>query len=82
MAIWPPAATAPAWKPPKNRYGESLHPISVRSALAWARQRTDVRLVDAVPRYYPRWVRPIVAIPGLREVATWNLVLVLKKSPE
>lgn len=67
-------------RPPKNRYGVSLHPVSVGSALAWARRRTDVRLVDAVPRYYPHWVRSIVAIPGLREFATWNLVLVLEKS--
>jgi SAM-dependent methyltransferase len=64
--------------PPKNRYRESLHPVSVASALAWARRRSDVRIVDALPRYYPHWARPIVALPGLREIATWNLVLILR----
>jgi SAM-dependent methyltransferase len=69
-------------RPPKNRYGQSLHPVSVSAALAWARGRDDVSVLDAVPRYHPRWAKGIVRVPGLREVATWNLVLVLrKKSP-
>ena len=35
--------------------------------------------LDAFPRYYPRWCRPLVRVPGLREVATWNLALVLER---
>lgn len=66
-------------RPPKNRYGESLHPVSVSAALAWVRGRDDVRLVDALPRYHPRWASGIVRVPLLREVATWNLLLVLRK---
>ena len=38
---------------------------------------TFVRLVDAFPRYLPTWSRPLLSVPGVREVATWNLVLVL-----
>ncbi|WP_254715581.1 class I SAM-dependent methyltransferase [Actinomadura sp. NAK00032] len=66
-------------RPPKNRYGHNLHPVSVASALAWARGRDDVRVLDALPRYHPRWAEAVVRVPGLREVATWNLVLVLRK---
>ncbi|MBT2210782.1 MULTISPECIES: class I SAM-dependent methyltransferase [Actinomadura] len=66
-------------RPPKNRFGHSLHPVSVSAALAWARAREDVRVLDAVPRYHPRWAEGVVRVPGLREVATWNLVLVLRK---
>ena len=63
---------------PKNRYGSSLFPVSVASALAWARGRADVEIVAAFPRYYPDWSRRLVAIPGLREIASWNLLLVLR----
>jgi SAM-dependent methyltransferase len=64
---------------PKNRYGRSLFPIGVGQVLRWARGRADVAVLDAFPRYYPRWCRPLVRIPGLREVATWNLAVVLEK---
>ncbi|MFA1548501.1 class I SAM-dependent methyltransferase [Actinomadura chokoriensis] len=66
-------------RPPKNRYGLNLHAVSVSSALAWARGRDDVNVLDALPRYHPRWAEGIVRVPGLREIATWNLVLVLRK---
>ncbi|TYB48114.1 class I SAM-dependent methyltransferase [Actinomadura chibensis] len=66
-------------RPPKNLYGRSLHPVSVSAALAWAHGRDDVRVLDALPRYHPRWAEGIVRVPGLREIATWNLVLVLRK---
>jgi SAM-dependent methyltransferase len=66
-------------KPPKNRYGRSLFPVSVGHGLRWARLRQDVDVVDAFPRYLPWWCRPVLQVPILREFATWNLVLVLKK---
>ncbi|TDC60912.1 methyltransferase domain-containing protein [Actinomadura sp. GC306] len=66
-------------RPPKNLYGESLHPVSVSAALRWARGRDDAHFVAAVPRYHPRWAGWIVRVPGVREFATWNLVLVLRK---
>jgi SAM-dependent methyltransferase len=69
-------------KAPKNRFGEGLFAVSVRGALDWARACTDADLVDALPRYHPRWAKAIVGVPGLREIATWNLVLVLRKLHE
>jgi SAM-dependent methyltransferase len=64
---------------PKNCYGESLFPLHIHTVLSWARTWPEVQLVDAYPRYYPSWTRPLVEIPGLREVATWNLAIVLRR---
>ena len=64
---------------PKNRYGRSLFEVGVGEVLAWAEHNPLVDVVDAFPRYYPRWCRPLVRVPGLREVATWNLALVMER---
>ncbi len=66
-------------KPPKNDFGESLFAVSVSDALGWARQHRDADVVRAFPRYHPSWGQWVVRVPGLREVVTWNLVLVLQK---
>jgi SAM-dependent methyltransferase len=65
-------------RPPKNRFGTSLFKIRVRDLLAWANADGRVELVEARPRYYPSWCRGVVRVPLLREVATWNLALVLR----
>jgi SAM-dependent methyltransferase len=65
--------------PPKKRVGENLFPVSVSFGLGWARRQSAAHLVEARPRYYPRWTRGLLRVPGLREVATWNLFLVLRK---
>ncbi len=44
------------------------------------RARADVEVVAARPRYYPAWCRPLLLIPGLREIATWNLLLILRRT--
>ena len=63
---------------PKNRFGESLFAVRVRDGLEWAAaDRADV--LDVVPRYNPRWAGGCCACPVLREVVTWNLVIVLRK---
>lgn len=64
---------------PKNRYGTSLFPVGIGEILRWAHRAPQVRVVDAFPRYYPRWCRPLVHLPGIREVVTWNLGLVLER---
>jgi SAM-dependent methyltransferase len=65
--------------PPKNRYGQSLFPVAVAAALRWSRDSKDAVLLDAVPRYLPSWTRPMLRVPLLREFATWNLLLVLRR---
>jgi SAM-dependent methyltransferase len=64
--------------PPKNVYGTSLFAVRVGEALAWARGVDGARLIAAQPRYLPPWSRHLLRVPGLREVATWNLQLVLE----
>jgi SAM-dependent methyltransferase len=65
--------------PPKNLFGTSLFRLDISEVMAWARNRRDADLVDAFPRYYPSWTKPIVALPGVREVVTWNLVIVMRR---
>ena len=66
-------------QPPKNRFGESLHPVSVAGVLRWVKSAENAVLVDAVPRYLPDWSRPMLRVPGLREFLTWNLLVVLQR---
>jgi hypothetical protein len=66
-------------KPPKNRYGHSLHPVAIADVLGWARSAPDAVIVDAVPRYLPGWTRPMLHAPVMREFLTWNLLLVLRR---
>ncbi len=65
---------------PKHKVGASLFPVHVGPVLRALRARTDIEIVDARPRYYPPWCRTLVRIPGLREVATWNLLLVMRRT--
>ena len=64
---------------PKNKYGESLFPVTVASGVRWARIQRHGEVLDVVPRYNPRWSRVLTRIPLLREVLTWNLVIVVRK---
>jgi SAM-dependent methyltransferase len=64
---------------PKNRIDETLFRTSVAQGMRWARSQADAELVLARPRYYPRWMHALVEVPAIREVATWNLWLVLRK---
>lgn len=66
-------------RPPKNRFGESLFAVGVGDALRWARTTTSGTLVAAFPRYHPRWAQEVVRLRGLRELLTWNMVLVLRR---
>jgi SAM-dependent methyltransferase len=66
--------------PPKNRFGESLFRLSITEVMRLARNRPDAVLLDSFPRYYPRWSKPIVRLRGVREVLTWNLVVVLRRT--
>jgi SAM-dependent methyltransferase len=64
---------------PKNRPGAGLFPVHVGPTLRLVRGNRDVTVLAAVPRYYPRWCRVILRVPGAREVLTWNLLLILRR---
>jgi len=65
---------------PKHECGVNLFPVHVGPVLRALRARPDVTIVEARPRYYPRWCRLLVRLPGLREVATWNLMLIMRRA--
>jgi hypothetical protein len=64
---------------PKNVFGTSLFPVTAAAGLRWARDAADVELVQALPRYHPRWAWWSLRVPVIRELTTWNLALVLRK---
>ncbi|WP_234410934.1 class I SAM-dependent methyltransferase [Nocardioides terrigena] len=64
---------------PKNKYGESLFAVTVADGLRWARTQQHADVVHLLPRYNPWWSRWLLRVPVVREVVTWNLVLVLRK---
>ena len=64
---------------PKNKFGESLFAVTVADGLQWARTQQSADVVHLVPRYNPWWSRWLLRVPLVREVVTWNLVLVLRR---
>lgn len=65
---------------PKNVYGTSMFAAFAGPSMRWARRHPRVEVVQVLPRYHPRWAWWVVRVPGLRELATWNLVLVLRRA--
>ena len=70
----PRAVRAPHGPPRKNRYGEGLFPVHVGPTMRSSSAGRAWRSSGAEPRYWPR-LRFIAAIPGVREVASWNCVI-------
>ncbi|MGW5715168.1 class I SAM-dependent methyltransferase [Amycolatopsis sp. NPDC003865] len=67
-------------RPPKNLFRHTLFPLHIGQVLKLVSGRHDTDLLDARPRYHPRPARILLRVPGLRELLTWNLVLVLRKT--
>jgi SAM-dependent methyltransferase len=65
---------------PKNLFGQTMFPLGVGRVLALLRKRTDIAVVEARPRYYPRWCTFLIHLPGLRELLTWNLLVILRRT--
>lgn len=65
-------------EPRKNVPGVGLFPVHIGKTLAWLRTRPGIDVVDVRPRYYPsqRW---IVRVPVLREVLTWNCLILIER---
>jgi SAM-dependent methyltransferase len=67
-------------KRPKNDFGSSLFPVTVAAGLRYAERVHSAAVIDVLPRYNPQWSRWLLRVPGLRELVTWNLVIVLERS--
>jgi SAM-dependent methyltransferase len=66
--------------PRKNRPGEALFPVHIGATLRAVERRPNIDVDSVEPRYWPR-LAFITRVPGLREVATWNCVIRLRKRP-
>jgi hypothetical protein len=44
-----------------------------------AERRGEVRVVEVLPRYHPAWAKWVIRVPGLREIASWNAVIVVER---
>lgn len=64
---------------PKNLVDDTLFRVSVAQGLRWARSQSQVEVLAARPRYLPDVAHHLLRVPGLREVATWNLLLILRR---
>ena len=65
----------------KHTLGENLFAVHVGPTLRHVRARDDVRIVSARSRYWPFLAGAVTRVPGLREFATWNLLLILRRCP-
>jgi SAM-dependent methyltransferase len=68
-------------KPAKHTLGENLFAVHIGPTLRQVRARDDVTVVSARSRYWPVLAEAVVKAPGIRELATWNLLLILRRCP-
>jgi SAM-dependent methyltransferase len=64
---------------PKHRVGRNLYRVHIGPILRLMRSRPEVEMLDAMPRYYPKWCRFVLRIPVVRELATWNLLVIVRR---
>lgn len=65
-------------KPEKHAYGETLWACHIGPTLRYVREHPELEITRAEPRYWP-WARPVLKVPGLRELVTWNCVIRVRK---
>lgn len=65
----------------KHVLGENLFAVHIGATLRQVRARDDVEIVSARSRYWPFLAETVVRVPALREFATWNLLLILRRCP-
>jgi len=64
---------------PKHQVGHNLFRVHIGPTLRMMQARGDVEILDALPRYYPRWCKFVLRVPWLRELVTWNLLLIMRR---
>lgn len=67
---------------PKNDFGTSLFACSAGRMVRWAKAQSGrADILDIRPRYHPDWATWITAVPGVREIASWNVVIAMRRRP-
>lgn len=64
--------------PRKNPYGAGLWAVHVGPTIGLVRARPGLEIERVEPRYWPR-LNAIMRVPGLREVASWNCVIRVRR---
>jgi hypothetical protein len=64
---------------PKNEFGVNLFRLDIQEVVDWFEARHDIEVLWIGPRYLPEWMRWIEHVRGIREVITWNLVIVFRR---
>jgi len=64
---------------PKHTVGQNLYRVHVGPILRMMANCDDIEILDELPRYYPRWCKFILRLPWLRELATWNLLVIMRR---
>ncbi|MFG2821664.1 class I SAM-dependent methyltransferase [Kitasatospora sp. NPDC048365] len=64
----------------KHSMGDNLHRVHIGPVLRHVRRRADVEIISARSRYWPFLAEAVVRVPGLREIASWNLLLVMRRT--
>lgn len=65
-------------RPRFHKPGVNLFPTYIGKVLRVIREESQLEVVKAAPRYYTE-VPLILSVPGLREFATWNCALLLRR---
>jgi SAM-dependent methyltransferase len=65
-------------KPEKHAYGETLWACHIGPTLRLVGGRPGLEITQVEPRYWP-WARPVMKVPGLRELVSWNCVIRVRK---
>lgn len=68
-------------RPPGNLFGKSMFATHIGPTLRLAESHRQVEVLQASPRYYPSWLNWLIRVPLVREVAAWNLLLVMRRRP-
>ncbi|KHL19192.1 UNVERIFIED_CONTAM: SAM-dependent methyltransferase [Mumia flava] len=64
---------------PKNDFGSQMFALTAAAGLRWARRCDALDVVATIPRYHPWWAQWTLHVPVLREVTSWNLLIVGRK---
>jgi SAM-dependent methyltransferase len=64
---------------PKHSVGRNLYRVHIGPILRLMRSRPEIEILEATPRYYPRWCRFVLRIPAVREFVTWNLLVIVRR---
>jgi SAM-dependent methyltransferase len=68
---------------PKNDFGHSLFPVSVTRMTRWASRVSAAGTAEILalrPRYHPSVAQWVIRVSGIRELLSWNVLIVARRA--